>query len=223
MSKEFKARCSRLGALFTAPRSKSELISKTCSTYLEEWYIEREFGVRKEMVSRYTDKGLRLEDQAIEIYNKLFGTNAIKNDEFFEDDYIQGTPDLVLDDKIVDIKCSYSAFSFPLLDKELANKDYMYQLQGYMRLTGKQSAEIAYFLLDTPDDIILREAKNIMYKEELPDDFLDIIIEEVRENHSFEHIPIEKRVKIFYIERDENIIKEIENRVMNCREYIDNI
>lgn len=219
----FKARCSRLGALFTNPRSKSELLSQTCKTYLDEWYIENLFGVRKEIVSRYTDKGLNLEDSAISIYSKTFGVDAQKNDEFFADDFIQGTPDIVLDDRIVDIKCSYSAFSFPMLEKDLPNKDYFYQLQGYMRLCNKQSAEVCYFLLDTPDDIILREAKSIMYKEQLPDDFLDIIIAEVKENHTYSHIPIEKRIKRFVIQRDEDVIKDMENRVILCRDYISSI
>lgn len=222
MKKEFKARASKCGVLFTNPRNKSETISETTKTYIEEWMIEEMFGVRKEISSKYLDKGLQLEDQAILEYNKLFGVSCIKNDEWFEDDFVTGTPDIIIPElnKIVDIKCSYSPFTFPMFEKELPNKLYMYQLQAYMRLTGCDNAEIAYFLLSTPEDIILREAKSIMYKEQLGDDFLDVVIEEVREAHNFDHIPICDRVKIFKVDRDDDIINDIEVRVSNCREYI---
>ena len=219
-SKQFKMRCSALGALFTEPRSKSETISATLKTHLNNWYLEKEYGVRTDMTSRYTDKGIQLEDEAIREYNKLFKTNHVKNDEYFEDDFIQGTPDIVSDDEVLDIKCSFSLSSFPALETKCPNKAYDYQLQGYMRLTGKSKAKLVYVLLDTPEDIIVREAKSIMYKEKLPEDFLDILIEEVRESQTYSHIPIEKRIKIFEVARNEEIIKAIDDKVANAREYL---
>jgi hypothetical protein len=59
-----------------------------------------------------------------------------------------------------------------------------------------------------------------MYKESLGNEWLDILVEEVRESHSFDHIPMEERCKVFKVERDEAIISEIKDRVENCREYI---
>lgn len=223
VEKQFKMRCSALGALFTEPRAKSELISATLKTHLNDWYLEKKYGVRTEIRSRYTDKGIQLEDEAIREYNKLFGTNHFKNDEFFEDDFIQGTPDIVSDDEVLDIKCSFSLDSFPILEKKMSNKNYYAQLQGYMRLTGKSKAKLVYVLLDTPEDIIVREAKGIMYKEKLPDDFLDILIEEVREAHTYSHIPIKDRIKIFEVLRDEDMINNIDQKVIFSREYIDSI
>ena len=219
-SKQFKMRCSALGALFTEPRSKSETISATLKTHLNNWYLEKEYGVRTDITSRYTDKGIQLEDQAIREYNNLFKTNHVKNDEYFEDDFIQGTPDIISDDEVLDIKCSFSLSSFPALETKCPNKAYDYQLQGYMRLTGKSKAKLVYVLLDTPEDIIVREAKSIMYKEKLPEDFLDILIEEVRESQTYSHIPIEKRIKIFEVDRNEDIINAIDDKVANAREYL---
>lgn len=223
MSKEvFKMRCSALGALFTAPRNKSDIISATLKGHLNDWYLEKTFGVRMDIQSRYTDKGLQLEDEAIKAYNGLFKTKFVKNDEFFEDDYIQGTPDIVDDatNCVLDIKCSFSLSSFPILEKNIPNKNYVAQLQGYMRLTGKSKAKLVYVLLDTPEDIIIREAKSIMYKEKLPEDFLDILIEEVRESQTYSHIPIKKRIKVFDIVRDDEFISLIDGKVIECREYL---
>ena len=222
-AKNFRARCSSLGKIFTNPRSKSESISETLKTHLNNWYLEKTYGVVMDITSRYTDKGIQLEDEAIRAYNEVYKTNYVKNDEFFEDDYIQGTPDIISEDEVLDIKCSFSLSSFPILDKAIPTKDYMYQLQGYMRLTGKTKAKLVYVLLDTPDDIIIREAKSIMYKEKLPDDFLEVIIEEVREAHTYSHIPIKDRIKVFEVNRDDELLSLIDEKVINCREYIDNI
>jgi hypothetical protein len=92
-----------------------------------------------------------------------------------------------------------------------------------MRLTGKSKAKLVYVLLDTPDDIIAREAKSIMYKEKLPDDFLDILIEEVKESQTYSHIPMKNRIKIFEVARNEEIIKAIDEKVIKAREYIDSL
>jgi hypothetical protein len=219
-TKQFKARCSSLGKIFTNPRSKAESISETTKTYLEEWMVEQKFGIRKDIASRYLEKGLQMEDTAIQEYANLFKVDAVKNDEWFENDYITGTPDIILDNKIVDIKCSFSAFTFPMFDTELKNKAYEYQLQGYMYLTGKTEAEIAYFLLNSPESVILGEAKKILYTEALGQEWLDIIVEEVREAHSYDDIDIKDRCKIFKVERDDTIISEIKNRVENCRDYV---
>jgi len=45
--KLFKARASSSGKLMTKPRSKSEVLSKTTKSYLEEWTKEQIYGVRK--------------------------------------------------------------------------------------------------------------------------------------------------------------------------------
>ena len=39
--KEFKIRCSAIGKIMTNPRSKTETLSKTTKTYLEEWSKEQ--------------------------------------------------------------------------------------------------------------------------------------------------------------------------------------
>jgi hypothetical protein len=59
-----------------------------------------------------------------------------------------------------------------------------------------------------------------MYKEKLPDDFLDVLIEEVRESQTYSHIPLENRIKVFELDRDEEMINLINEKVIKCREFI---
>ena len=42
-----KIRCSALGRLMTAPRNKSEVLSKTAQSYIQELVLEEKFGIKK--------------------------------------------------------------------------------------------------------------------------------------------------------------------------------
>ena len=133
-----KIRCSALGRLMTAPRNKSEVLSQTAKSYIQELVLEEKFGIKKEFSSRYTDKGLQCEDEAISLVNDVLGLGFIfKNEEHFNNDWITGTPDVNTNEILLDIKCSYEAHTFPFFETEIPTKDYFFQLQGYMWLTGK--------------------------------------------------------------------------------------
>ena len=133
-----KIRCSALGRLMTAPRNKSEVLSQTAKSYIQELVLEHKFGIKKEFSSRYTDKGLQCEDEAISLVNDVLGLGFIfKNEEHFQNDWITGTPDVNTNEILLDIKCSYEAHTFPFFDDEIPTPAYFFQLQGYMWLTGK--------------------------------------------------------------------------------------
>ena len=52
----FKCRASALGHLMTNARSKSETLSQTTKSYLQEWYKEQIYGVKKQIKSKYIEK-----------------------------------------------------------------------------------------------------------------------------------------------------------------------
>tara|TARA_R110000787_G_scaffold161842_1_gene275254 strand:- start:38 stop:646 length:609 start_codon:yes stop_codon:yes gene_type:complete len=198
--REFKIRASASGKLMTAPRSKSEVLSKTTITYLQEWAKQEVYGVRKSISSKYLDKGNAVEDEAINYAAQELGwLFASKNDEYFEDDFFCGTPDVILEDKIIDIKSSWDCFTFPLYEDAIPNKDYYYQLQVYMHLTGKRSAELIYCLMNTPEELTYEEVCD------------------------YSHLSSSYRIKSFAIDYDEEVIEKLKEAVMNCREYINNI
>jgi len=146
---EFKLRASAGGKLATAPRNKSEALSETTKSYLKEWLIEQNYGYKKEIQNKYIERGLADEDlainKAIEDLNLPF---VLKNEYSFDDEYFTGTPDLILNDCVLDIKTSWSCFTFPIFETEIPNKDYFYQLQIYMHLLGVPKAKLVYVLLD---------------------------------------------------------------------------
>jgi hypothetical protein len=212
-------RCSSLGKLMTEPRSKSEVLSQTAKSYIEDLFNELEFGYRKEFSSRYTDKGLEMEDEAIQFASEQFDWEfVVKNTERFTNDYITGEPDINTDSLLADIKCSWSLDTYPMFEADLKNKDYYWQLQGYMWLTGKTEAELVYCLMNTPLQIVEDEVRRAHWKAGLIDEDIDLR-HEVQLKHNYDNIPSKLRVKRYIVERDEKSIEKIIEKVEIAREY----
>jgi len=212
-------RCSSLGKLMTEPRSKSEVLSQTAKSYIEDLFNELEFGYRKEFSSRYTDKGLEMEDEAIQFASEQFDWDfVVKNTERFTNDYITGEPDINTNNLLADIKCSWSLDTYPMFEADLKNKDYYWQLQGYMWLTGKTEAELVYCLMNTPLQIVEDEVRRAHWKAGLIDEDIDLR-HEVQLKHNYDNIPSKLRVKRYIIKRDEKKIEKIIEKVEIAREY----
>lgn len=198
--KEFKIRASAAGKLATNARSKTETLSETTKSYLEEWLKEQIYGVKKQISSKYLEKGLLLEDSAIEkVTEWLDMPFMIKNESGFENDYFTGTPDLFCNDTVIDIKVSWDCFTFPLFDTEIPTKDYFYQLQVYMHLTGKTKAKLIYVLLNTPEFMTYEAV------------------------YDYSETDTKYKTKVFEIEYDYSVIEMLQNKVIESRKYINSI
>jgi hypothetical protein len=214
-----KIRCSALGRLMTAPRNKTELLSQTAKSYIQELVLEHKYGIKKEFSSRYTDKGLQCEDEAITLVNDVLGLGFIfKNEEHFQNDWITGTPDVNTNDILLDVKCSYEASTFPFFETEIPTPAYFFQLQGYLWLTGKTEALLCYCLINTPIEIVEDEVRREHWKHKVIDEDLEIR-DFVQKKHNFDQIPDNRKVKVFKVERDETIIWAIQEKVEEARIY----
>jgi hypothetical protein len=215
-------RCSALGRLMTNDRSGKKM-GETAKSYLQELYMEVKFGIRKDVLSKFINKGLMVEESAIALLSKVHGDFYTKNDEWFSNQYISGTPDIIQDGIIRDIKSSWDANTFPMFDTELPNKHYFYQMQGYMWLTDCEIAYVDYVLIDTPDQLIEDEKRRTAWKMGLLDDVSHEYLEaceQIDKTHRFSQIPDELRVKSFEIKRDEDVIESMKSRILEAREYL---
>ena len=194
----FKIRASASGKLMTKSRSKDGALSKTALSYVQDWYKEQIYGVKKNIDNKYLRKGISVEDNAIEYAASELGwLFAEKNEEYFEDSHFCGTPDVILDDTIIDIKSSWDCFTFPLFEDEIPNKDYYYQLQTYMALTGLKKAQLVYVLMDTPESI-------------------------ERDAVSYESVESKYRIKIFDVDYDEEVVESMRDKVQYIRDNVIN-
>jgi hypothetical protein len=214
-----KIRCSALGKIMTSSRTKGDVLSQTAKTYIEDLVKEHVFGIKKEFKSRYTDKGIQQEDIAIEMASRVLNLPfALKNEQYFENDFIKGTPDLILEDEIIDIKCPFSGSTFPWFETELPNNDYYWQMVGYCWLTGKTKARVVYCLVDTPEDIILSEIQRTSWNK-LEISVSDETEEEVRFQHEFERIDENKRIRTYLVELTDEDIAKVTERVLEANKY----
>jgi len=219
-----KVRCSQIGKIMTNPRTKGERLSLTTKSYILELAIQEKYGIHKEFWSRYTDKGNEVEPEAIKLTESVLDVGFIyKNEEQFFNDWVTGKPD-VNTDVLIDVKSSWDAFTFfeKVVENELNNKDYYYQLQGYMWLTDKQEALLCYCLVDTPLQIVEDEIRREHWKQNLISESNDLR-EFVEDKHTFGHIPMEKRVKTHVVKRDDEVIEAIKTRIEECNEYYNEI
>ena len=214
-----KVRCSQIGKIMTNPRKSGEVLSQTAKTYVQDLVLLEKYGIRKEFSSRYTDKGNDVEELSIALVNEVLNYKFIyKNDEHFENDWVTGTPDVNTDEVLIDVKSSWDASTFPFFETELPNKDYYYQLQGYMWLTGKQESVLAYCLIDTPLEMVDSEVRRAHWNALIIGED-EQLRKEVESKHKFGHIPNNRRVKYWFVQRDEQVIEQIKERVELCREY----
>jgi hypothetical protein len=216
----------------TAPRNKSEVLSQTAKTYIEELAKEHLFGIKKVFKSRYTDKGNEVEEKAIELTEEVLGFEFLtKNEDYYQNDWIKGTPDIITTSLVIDVKSSWSGDTFPFFESELPNKDYYYQVMGYMWLTGKKNALISYCLINTPEHIIQQETLRLFYSL-LKDPKYGLLSEEqimemaegeVLSSHNFNHISKDRRVKAFHVEYNEGVVNEMKTRIEHCRTYFNEL
>ena len=219
----FKIRCSAIGKIMTSPRTKGELLSQTAKTYIEEQVLRAKYGVIKTFSSRYTDKGNLVEDEAIEMASNGLEIGFLyKNHEHFENEWLTGTPDVNTNDILLDVKSSWDATTFPFFATEIPTKDYWYQLQGYLELTGKTDALLVYCLVNTPIQMVEDEIRRAHWAAQLLEENYDLRAE-VLKRHNFDHIPLNRRVKVFKVEKDEQVVNEIKERVELCREYYETL
>lgn len=220
---ELLFRCSSLGKLMTDARTKSEVLSETAKTYIQDVFKEKELGIYKDFSSRYTDKGIQMEDEAIQFASEVLKWDfVVKNTERFNNEWLTGEPDICTDNLLADIKCSWNGSTFPMFDSTLKNKDYFWQLQGYMMLTGHDTSELVYCLMNTPFEIVEDEVRREHWKLHLIEEDLDVR-EAVQQTHNFDQIPNELRVKRFIVQKDEEAQAKIIERVKVARQYYEQI
>ena len=194
-------RASALSAIMTDGKGKEEL-SVGAKTYVTKLAKEMIYGYDERVTTKYMDKGLRVEDESIDLYNAVHLTSYSKNMERKTNEWITGEADIVADDRIIDIKSSWCLTTFYVLADQGRDTGYEWQLRAYMWLWDKPRADIAYCLVSTPDDLIGYESKQL---------------------HQVDHINRELRVTIVPYERDADLEDKIKIKVQAARVYYDQV
>jgi len=124
-----KFRASSLAEIMTDPKGKDETLSVGAKTAIIKQAKEFIYGYDEIITSKYMTKGLEVEDKSIELLNSVLFTTFVKNTERKTNDWITGECDIVGNNRIHDIKSSWSLSTFPVLASQGEDKTYEWQAQ----------------------------------------------------------------------------------------------
>jgi len=164
--------------LKTDPKSSADKasgeLSATTKTYLREIYAEEKHSRKKEIGSKYIEKGKLQEEEAITLYCRLHKKVFHKNEERLNSTIITGEPDITDNIEImkseigVDVKCAWDVFTMPTVFDKL-KKEYLWQDTCYMHLIPNvKEWRTAHCLVNAPPHMIVEEKKRVYYALGLP-------------------------------------------------------
>jgi hypothetical protein len=147
----------------------------------------------------------------------------------------------------IDTKTSWSMHTF-YRSKKALDKMYYWQGQAYMALTGATKHTVAYCLVNSTDVAILDEKRKLGYSMHVLDQSdktnVDYVAKckQVEINHIFDiqsflneypwfefdndvndwqwDVPIKERIHTYEIDRDEEAISRMYNKITECRNYL---
>lgn len=235
---------SSLGTIMTDAKKASEVIGETCKKHLLEVFIREKYGRVKTLDNKWLKKGIAVENESIALFNSLNDKKYKKNTETLRNDYVIGTPDII-EDIIGEAKSSYDIWTFMSAKHSAIDKDYYWQVQAYMWLTGLKSAKLFYALCNSPVADVLEEKRRLAWRLNSIDEETDEYIErcqEIERNKIYDielfkydnpyfdfhnnpeqwkwDIPKSERLHVIDIPYDVTAIEKLKQRIEDCREWM---
>jgi hypothetical protein len=207
----------------------------TAKKAILEAVLYNKYGIEpKEITSKFIEKGNANEYENVVLAKRVLNWADVDPDLIkprLFNDYVTGETDVLSETVLADIKTSWDASTFPWLAVDCPNKSYYWQMQVYCWLTDRDEAELVYCLSNTPENLIYDELRkavwknltNPLYAEKSETEIEEILEEKIRGQLTFDQIPENNRVKRFVIKRDDMAIEQIKARVIEAREYYDQL
>lgn len=241
-------RCSALHHIMTNITSAE--LTKGHLTFAKQLHRELRWGRKPQIKSKYIEKGILQEEDAITLLSRFKGIMLKKNEERISNSFITGIPDLYLGESIrkaesgYDTKCSWSVDTFPYPGDKL-DGCYEFQDHGYMALTGAKSWATAFCLVNAPGHQVMGEKYYLQRRynySELDKGYIEGC-KEIERNMIFDmgqfqkdnpgfdfhneiwdyDIPLKERVVEMTVDRDDNIIDKIYERVKLVRKELERL
>lgn len=179
-------------------------LSEGAKTYLKSLARQSIYGYRPDLDVKYLRKGLALEDEAIEMLNRLYLKRYVKHVGRVQTELLDGECDILPPgaDYLRDTKVSWSLETFPCVVEDAHDPDYEWQVRGYMHIYDRQRAYVDFCMLTTPDDIRGYESPNIHDVSHIEDPRLLVTTIMYERNMETEALMLDKcRQAIKYIEQ----------------------
>lgn len=131
-------------------------LSEGAKTYLKGLARQELFGYRTIVDTKVLRKGIMVEDETIDLYNRVFFKRYAKNTERRTNDWLTGECDIYdLGVCTLDAKSVWSLDTFPLLAEDAHDPAYEWQGVAYGILWPDAKEHIVFFgAVDTPEELI---------------------------------------------------------------------
>jgi len=220
----YKFHASSIGKIMTESKTKDSL-GETCKGHLLECWIGAKYGRYRELENEYVEKGNLVEQDSMTLYSRVTKTFYKKNEQVFENDFIIGTPDIIHENTIIDLKSSWSIHTFFQVIHKPLNKDYVYQINGYKDIVQVELGKLVYVLVNTPDVLIENQKSKLRYKMGLIDPEANPVYvkacEEIDKNSIFDDIDIKERYIEFEVPAVD--IVKVYDRIKECRNFLNSL
>lgn len=194
-----KWRASQIGKLMTTSRSKTDVLSQTAKSYIEQLAKEDFFGYTSPLINRYLDKGINQELESINLLNSVRFEDFYKNTQRVENEFLTGECDIITTESIIDIKTSWSLDTFPELPEDIDSNQYEWQGRAYMMLFNRFEFELVFCMVSTWDEFLTQYDDKAL--------------------HKVDHIDPRKRITSITFERDLELERQMIERCQLATEY----
>lgn len=146
---------------------------------------------RLSVSSREMQHGNDFESAAIMEYEKLKDIEVVRGKSFVKmNDWIGGTPDgFIGEDGLIEVKCPFNGGNHlkSLLTGEIYNKEYIFQIQGYLWITGRKWCDFVTYDPDLIENLqlnVIRVKRDESIIEAIKK-IMDQVVEKIKEiiNH----------------------------------------
>lgn len=205
------------------------ILPDTATSYLKELYVQKKYGIKKDITSKYFEKGKAVEDIAIDMYGELHDKPFSKCKEPRKyNEYFEGECDVKWFESdlyrlIVDMKNRWDLFTYqPLIGKEIED-NYWWQGDIYMELYNGTHFRLVSALMNMPNNLIEDECKRILWQfgsnMEESKEYQDACAEFLKKC-TFDHLDLRERFYEIEVKRDEKRYKQAVERAILCRKWL---
>lgn len=221
-------------------KDKPDSLPTGAKSYLDEVFDEIYWRRKRILANKYLDKGLMNEQDVLDLHSKIDNTSYFKNNKRFYNEYLEGMPDVIYEEFVNDAKANFDLETFR---KAHLTTGYLWQLKGYLWLTGSKNAQLMYGLVNNPLHQITNAVNTLYYNMGCPsednEDFIKAKMQ-IERNMVFDHklfieeypnyvfhnpvldfdMPDFLRVKKFFVTLEKDDILNMKTRVTLARIYL---
>ena len=211
---DYKFRPSSAPSLMSSSRSKTDVLPEVAKEMIRKCYITAIFDRRDFVQTPPMTKGIMVESDTLDLIKEVLDITYFKNKTRYDNDFFSGTPDIIpTENKVIDVKSSWTIYTFASVDEKKARDSYFWQLAAYAWMLGKTKGELIYGLVNTPHELIEKEILKSG----------SINPEGTIKNHTYDDIDPKLRLKKYEFEFTPEDFKAMETRVLIAREYMNTL